>query len=167
MMMEKNTISKKIESFLSAGFTQKDLNRLNGIIRRRLKLLKVNENPPVTSVYLYEAEDFELNPYDGVHGGFICSLFDVAMALTCCALTDSMVTTCDLQLRYLRPLPKGDYHLITEITHIGQTLISAVSKICPADDNLLICATCSASFMRVKEGYKIVQDPRDLTAHFE
>lgn len=153
--MEGKSFYDRIKAFMTIGTGEKDKNRLNSLIRSRMALLSCSEDGTPSSVFCYDVDDFELNPYDGVHGGFICCLFDVGVAVTCCAYTDSMLTTTDINIQYLRPLPKGKYRLITEITHAGQMLVNATGKLVSETGNDIF-AVCTVSYMKVPEGYRIV-----------
>ena len=62
--------------------------------------------------FIYHKKDNHLNNYDALHGGIIASIFDVAMGIGCAALSNSMVTTTDMSMSFLRPARGDNFRII-------------------------------------------------------
>lgn len=97
----------------------------------------------------YTRQELHLNPYGGVHGGMVCTVFDTAMGIGAVALCGSLVTTTDLSTSYLRAL-RGDHYLVhLEFTHIGRRMISSVGHMYDKESGEL-CATCMGSYIVIE-----------------
>lgn len=133
-----------IQSFIERS--QENKERMNGMLD--LKLGKVDiENDTIE--FLFEAKEWCKNPYGGVHGGVICSIFDTAMGTGALAIVNKFVTTTDLNVNYLRPMSGERYRLEVEYTLVGKKLIRTQGKAYDAETGKL-CATAMAGFMIIE-----------------
>lgn len=98
--------------------------------------------------YDFHAEEIHLNPYGGVHGGVIASLFDTGAGMGAMSLNSGYASTTALEVSYLRALRNADYLVHVDFTHVGHHLISASAKIvdCTTKE---ICATGHITFMMI------------------
>lgn len=87
-----------------------------------------------------------LNPYGGVHGGVICTLFDTCMGYGAAALSNGFVSTTDLSVSYLKPMMGTHYRFHIEYTQLGSRMIRCIGKAIDTDQDLL-CATAQGSFV--------------------
>lgn len=99
-----------------------------------------------TAEFSFVPEDWCLNPYDQVHGGITCSVFDYAGGAGASVVTGAMVSTIDLMVTYLRPMYGSKYSLILHYTHLGKRTVNCTGQLIDADSGK-ICATCMSSYM--------------------
>lgn len=118
----------------------------------KLKLTATNcvrEEKRAEIDFSFTREELDLNPYGGVHGGIVCTVFDTAMGIGCVALCGHLVTTTDLSTSYLRALNGEHYRIHTEYTHIGSRLINCLGYIYDTDNGDELCSTCMATYMQI------------------
>src|SRR5579863_7847853 len=70
------------------------------------------------------------NPFGVVHGGFACTLMDLALghvSVTMLPSMENVVVTTDLSVKYVRPLfaTVGEVACIATVVHSGKTIIVA------------------------------------------
>lgn len=106
--------------------------------------------------FAFDVKEWCLNPYDGIHGGIICSLFDTSMGIGAVALSQYMVSTTDISVSYLRPMNGKRYIFRTEYTHQGRRLYRCMGKAFDAETGAL-CATAMASFIVTETKVKGLQ----------
>lgn len=94
----------------------------------------------------FESQEWMLNPYSGIHGGIICSVFDNCMGSGSVALTQRLSTTTDISVSYLAPLYGKKYRVHVEYTQVGRTLVRSIGKIMESGKEK-VCATAMASFI--------------------
>lgn len=94
----------------------------------------------------FRSQDWMKNPYDGVHGGIISSVFDTCMGFGAVVLSHSYVSTTDLAVSFLKAMTGEHYRIHVEYTQIGRRMIRGISKAVDAKTGV-ICATAMASFM--------------------
>lgn len=99
--------------------------------------------------YEYTRKEQQLNPYGGVHGGIVCTVFDTAIGIGADALSGHLVTTTDLSTSFLRALNGETYKIHVEYTHIGGRLISGIGYMYDKESGEL-CATCMATYMIIQ-----------------
>ena len=51
---------------------------------------------------LFDVKEWCLNPYNGVHGGAICTLFDTGLGMGAVAITQKMVSTTDISVSFFK-----------------------------------------------------------------
>lgn len=118
-----------------------------GRLNSRLKLRLTDCSRAESFVeYAYDVEEWSLNPYGGIHGGIICSIFDTGMGIGAAAIAQKMVSTADISVSYLKPMNGNMYIFRIEYTNIGRRMIRTVGKAIDPD-NGQICATSMASFV--------------------
>jgi uncharacterized protein (TIGR00369 family) len=74
------------------------------------------------------------NPFGVVHGGFACTLMDLALGHVSVTMLPSMenaVVTTDLSVKYLRPLyaSVGEVACVATVLHGGKTIIVAEAQL--------------------------------------
>lgn len=118
-------------------------NRLNSMLD--LKLLDCSVEKKSAS-FLFEPEEWCLNPYDGVHGGTIASIFDYAGGLMSLVVGQHFVTTTSLATSYLRPMDGKRFRVEIELTHIGRRMSNMNGRIYDMDTDTL-CATSEINYL--------------------
>lgn len=94
----------------------------------------------------FNVQEWAKNPYGGVHGGVICTLFDTGMGTGAVAISGKFVTTTDISVSYLKPMNADKYIIHVDYTHAGKSMIRCTAKALDAYTGVL-CATGMASFM--------------------
>ena len=74
------------------------------------------------------------NPFGVVHGGFACTLMDLALGHVSVTMLPSMeqaVVTTDLSVKYVRPLyaSVGEVSCVATVLHSGKTIIVAEAQL--------------------------------------
>ena len=96
--------------------------------------------------FLFEPKQWCLNPYDGVHGGAIASIFDYAGGLLSLVVGRHFVTTTSLATSYLRPMDGEKFRVEVELTHIGRRMSNMIGRIYDMEDYIL-CATAEINYL--------------------
>ncbi len=99
--------------------------------------------------FLFEPKEWMLNPYDGVHGGLICSAFDTCMGTGALALRRDFISTTDITISYIKAMTGKRQRIHCEYTQVGKRLIRIMAKAIDMDTGLL-SATAMASFTVIK-----------------
>jgi uncharacterized protein (TIGR00369 family) len=85
------------------------------------------------------------NPAGVVHGGYVATLLDgaIALAVYSTLAADTPYSTLDLKITYLRPLTEDSGPVRAEATvlHSGRTVASAEARLLDKDDKLCAHAT--------------------------
>lgn len=149
--MDDKKFAEEIEEILRYNQVQKE--RLNA--RLDLQLISCSAQRR-SAEYAFSVKEWSLNPYGGVHGGVICSLFDTSMGVGAVALSQKMVSTADLSVSYLRPMNGKRYLFYIEYTHLGKRLIRCTGKAVDEESGL-VCATAMASFVATESAKKGLQ----------
>lgn len=105
----------------------------------------------------FDVKEWAKNPYGGVHGGVICTIFDTGMGTGAVALSGKFVTTTDLSVSYLKPMNADRYIVHVDYTHVGRSMIRCTAKALDAYTGAL-CATGMASFMLLEGKTAGLQD---------
>lgn len=121
--MKDAEFAKEIQTIIDRNMQQPE--RLNARLKLRLEdCCKADKKVD----YLYDAEEWGLNPYGGVHGGIICSLFDTGMGIGAVALSGKMVSTADISVSYLKPMNGRSFRFSIEYTNVGKRMIRCMGK---------------------------------------
>ena len=139
--MKDPQFAEEIQAIIDRNMQQPE--RLNARLKLRIEDCSKAEK---TIVYLYDAEEWGLNPYGGVHGGVICSLFDTGMGIGAVALSGKMVSTADLSVSYLKPMNGKRFRFCIEYTNVGKRMIRCMGKAVDAETGV-VCASSMASFV--------------------
>lgn len=135
--------TREIEDILVKTRVQED--RLNA--RLNLQLAGCGcEEEETFAAFAFDVKEWCLNPYGGVHGGAICSLFDTSMGVGAVALSQKMVSTTDITVSYLKPMNGSRYIFRCTYTQVGRRMIRCMGEARDAESGLL-CATAMASFV--------------------
>ena len=96
--------------------------------------------------YAFETEDWMMNPGGVLHGGIICTMFDIAMGVTTRCFSGYYSPTVNLSVTYLCPIPNDERVLFTaRVTRLGSTFVQVVSE-AKLGSSGEMCATASATF---------------------
>ncbi len=101
--------------------------------------------------YGFETKDWMMNPGGVLHGGMMCTMYDIAMGVTSRAFSGYYTPTVNISVTYLCPVPNNDKVLVTcRVTRLGSTFIQLVgeSKVASSGKS---CSTASATFYCNKE----------------
>jgi uncharacterized protein (TIGR00369 family) len=97
------------------------------------------------------ADERHLNPLGGVHGGFAASVLD---SVTGCAVHSMLEAgvgygTIDLQIKMLRPVPRGE-ELVAEgrAVHVSRNIATSEGTLKTQDGKLLATATATCFLKR-------------------
>lgn len=124
--------------------------------------------PPITKVMSMSMLEIEVgrvvfaatpgeemcNPNGVIHGGWICTMLDSAMTCTVqSALPQgTLVTTMDLQTRFIRPVlvTTGELRAEGELIHMGKRVAMATGRLVGADGKLYAHATTSCMLLPIE-----------------
>lgn len=85
------------------------------------------------------------NPAGMVHGGYVATMLDgaIALAVYSTLAADALYSTLDLKITYLRPLTENSGPVRAEATviHSGRTVAAAEARLLDKDDKLCAHAT--------------------------
>ena len=96
----------------------------------------------------YHTEDWMLNPGGVVHGGIICTIFDISMGTTSLALGGIYNPTVNLSVNFLSPMPNHERILLhCSCDRLGKTLSHLTAR-AVIETSGAVCATASAVFYR-------------------
>ena len=94
----------------------------------------------------YKAEKWNMNTGGSMHGGIIATAFDNCFGMLAHYLSGKVVTTVDINVRFLKPVLLGDDLVITaKADHGGRTLISLSAEAFSRGN--VKTAAASATFM--------------------
>ena len=94
----------------------------------------------------YKTTDWMLNPAGTVHGGMICTMFDITMGITSMAMSGTYTPTVNLAVSYLSPLPNNDKFVVkANATRVGKTFVQLTAEGW-AESTRTLCATATAIF---------------------
>ena len=118
-------------------------NRLNSMLN--LKLIDCSREERYAE-FEFRSQDWMKNPYDGVHGGIISSVFDTCIGFGAVGLSHSYVSTTDLSVSFLKPMTGEAFLVRVDYTQVGKRMIRSIAKAVDKKTGVL-CATAMASFM--------------------
>lgn len=85
------------------------------------------------------------NPAGAVHGGYVATLLDgaIALAVYSTLAADTLYSTLDLKITYLRPLTEhsGPVRAEATVIHSGRTVAAAEARLLDKDNKLCAHAT--------------------------
>ena len=148
MDFSKMTFHEVIEEVLSAQLTGKMSGRI--IADLELSLIDCDGENRLWADYLYKKKENHLNPYDGVHGGIACTIADTCMGNTICAATQSLPSTTDLSVSYLKPMNADSFRIHVEIRKTGKQLVAANCSIYELESGRL-CVDSMSKYILVKK----------------
>jgi uncharacterized protein (TIGR00369 family) len=102
-------------------------------------------------VFSLEVQPFHLNPLGTLHGGVIATLLDTAMG---CAVhttldDDTLYSTGDLSVRYLRPVRLGDrVEAEGVVIHSGRRTVTAEARIVAVDARVAATGSSTCVLLR-------------------
>ena len=136
-------MEEEIGKIVETHFDDKDnllLNMLNPVF------VKCDyENKSLT--VKYKCEKWNLNTGGSMHGGIIGTAFDNCFGMLAHYLCSQMVTTIDINVRFLKPVLLGDELIITaKADSVGRTIIS-LSAEGTTKNGTVKAAAASASFI--------------------
>jgi uncharacterized protein (TIGR00369 family) len=134
------------EEAVASLLSQRALS-LKGRINAMMQPRYVSSDPAAHSLTLaYPVLDWELNPFEILHGGIIAAAMDSTMGILSYILSGCLAPTVNLNLSFLRPLQPGDELLVTaRALHVGRSLIQLTAEASSAKDGCL-CSSASAVF---------------------
>lgn len=124
------------ETFAQGGFGR-GIGRTLGLVGTDVAFGKVTlQGRPTPDHY---------NPAGAVHGGYVATMLDgaIALAVYSTLAADTRYSTLDLKITYLRPLTESSGPVRAEATviHSGRTVASAEARLLDKDDRLCAHAT--------------------------
>lgn len=96
--------------------------------------------------FIYEPKEAHLNPYGGVHGGYIGIVFDTALGMASASVCEKHITTTDMSVSYLRALWGNRFRVVCDYDHMGAHMIHGSGKMIDEKTGK-VCATCLISYM--------------------
>ncbi len=95
--------------------------------------------------FIYEPREEHLNPYGGVHGGFIGIVFDTALGMASASVCEKHIATTDMSVSYLRALWGKKFRVTCDYDHMGAHMIHGIGKMIDEKTGR-VCATCLISY---------------------
>lgn len=142
--MKDKELFDKIQKVIDVNSLQP--GRLNEMLGLKIKDCSRKES---FAEFIYDVSEWALNPYDGVHGGIICSLFDTTMGIGSVALTERFVTTTDISVSFVKPMTGKQYSIQLQYNHIGKNMARCTGRAIDTETGI-VCATAMGSFMLLK-----------------
>lgn len=138
-------IRKKFHDIIEAIKTSKK-KRVNEIMEP--KFISADEKA-LSSVISFPHQDWICNQRGAVHGGSICSMFDIAMGITVITFNGGTdVATTELHATYIRPFVGDEYVFESTINNLGRQMIR-VSSIAKDAATGKVLATGTATYIPV------------------
>ena len=110
-----------------------------------LKLLDCSREELFVDFAFDNDREVWLNPYGGVHGGVICTLFDTCMGYGAAALSNGFVSTTDLSVSYLARMSGDAFNMHIDYNHIGKRLLNATCRFTVPETGK-VCAVAQGTF---------------------
>ena len=145
MKTEKTQRMEDIITRMFSRFGSPESVGVNGLVGYKLIDCSYEDRTIAVSI---DVNDNILNPCKAMHGGMICTVFDVALGALCTALTEcpNYTPTIQMDVAFINPVPAGDRLLIEgTVSHLGRTLVHVSGK-ATTESNHVVCATCNAIF---------------------
>ena len=108
-----------------------------------------SDSKSMSSVIAFPHQDWTCNQRGQVHGGSICSMFDIAMGITVLTHLDGDdVATTELHATYIRPFDSEEYVFESTINNLGRSMVRIS---CVAKDGVTgkVLATATATYIPV------------------
>lgn len=100
----------------------------------------------------FDAQEWELNPENILHGGIISTALDTSMGFLAhyyTHLSAPTVVTVTMNVSFLKPVLAGDtFHIKTQLDSIGRTLATVKAEVRLEREDVLACIA-TATFMAV------------------
>lgn len=93
--------------------------------------------------FRYKVKPWQLNPQHGCHGGISCAMLDTTMGMLAMYFANgSFVSTINLTVNYLRPIPDGA-EVITRVrsTSWGRTIVSLEGDVYIPETDTVACTS--------------------------
>lgn len=91
-------------------------------------------------------EDWMMNPGKVIHGGMICTMFDITMGITSLSTSGYFTPTVNMSVSFLSPLPSNDTFIVTaRATRVGKSFVQLVAEGVSLKEQTL-CATATGVF---------------------
>ena len=148
MDFSKMTYREVLEEITAAHHSEKVAGRILDVLD--LKILDCDEENRAWVDYYYKKQEQFLNPYNGIHGGVACVLADSCMGNSICGATQTLPSTTDMSVSYLRPMTAEEYRIHVEIRKVGKSLAAARCSIFEYGTDML-CVDAMAKFILVKK----------------
>lgn len=128
---------QQLEKAFAAGGFGRGIGRTLGLVGTSAEFGKVSlQGQPTPDHY---------NPAGAVHGGYVATLLDGAIALAVYSTlpADTPYSTLDLKITYLRPLTEqsGPVRAEASVIHSGRTVAAAEARLLDKDNRLCAHAT--------------------------
>ncbi len=131
------------------AFRRSQTERLNALMQ--MQFLGCDANAQTLRLG-FPVEEWQLNPFGGLHGGIYATALDITMGSLAHYFGEGhFCTTTNMSIQYLRPIAKGDM-LIVEATmeKAGRTLLNLTAKGWAASDGKT-AVTGSSTFMILEQ----------------
>ena len=148
----------KLNELLKQEKMERIIPEIIGHIQKGSESINMLMNPSLTACSAKEQSitiefpvlNWQLNPYDKMHGGLIATAFDEAFGIFAFYLTDKKpVVSVNISLNFLKPIPMDDSILITaKATSLGKKIIT-ISGECHLKSNGLLTNTALGTFAAV------------------
>lgn len=115
----------------------------------KAKLVGCSEKEHTVTIE-FPVMEWQLNPFDKMHGGLIATAFDEALGILAIYLNNGKpAVSVSMSLNYLKPVPMNDSILITaKATSLGKKLIT-VSGECRLKSSGLLTGTAIETFATI------------------
>lgn len=136
-LLKQEKLEKGISEIIT--YIQKGPERTNKLMNPRLTACNEKDQ---TITLEFPVLEWQLNPYNMMHGGLIATAFDEAFGIFSAYLCNGKsVVSVNISLNYLKPIPMNDSILITaKVTSLGKKLITVLGE-CHLKSNGLLTNT--------------------------
>lgn len=94
----------------------------------------------------FTTEEWMQNPGNVIHGGMICTMFDITMGITSLSTSGYFTPTVNMSVSFLSPLPANDTFVVTaRATRVGKSFVQLVAEGVSLKEQTL-CATATGVF---------------------
>jgi len=140
---EKETVA--YGNLIFSSIKEKKPNRISARLNLQMTACDLENN---VLEYIFIPDDWCRNPYNQVHGGITCSVFDYLGGAGSSILGDDLFTTIDLMVTYLRPMYGDKYKVVMRYTHVGSRTLNCTGDMIDAETGI-VCATYMSSYMHL------------------
>ena len=99
----------------------------------------------MTAEFSFNEEDWERNPYGGLHGGMVATVLDSCMGTAAGIFSGKPASTVSLNVQYLKPAMGKHYRVLVSFPHVGRRIIHARGELRDAESGAG-CASAEAVF---------------------
>lgn len=139
-----NNMENKVRAIVSSHFNDNE-NQLLNMLNPQFISCNYEEKSIVVK---YKAEKWNMNTGGTMHGGIISTAFDNCFGILAHHLSEKVVTTVDINVRFLKPIFLDEEVFIKAKADMkGRTLISLSAEAVVEGRGVVACA--SATFMAV------------------